>query len=135
MGTGVLQYQSAVRRNTRAQRVGGGPPSNKGNGFAKFTEAEMENAEDSKIGHRVSIKSWIQNIMGLYAHQTEFDDITRIFLWGKKYIIDTFSYSGLNDRKGIPIADSDICMYTDGSHHTKLIRNENNVIYRLILRF
>ena len=94
-------------------------------GFEKFPDHEMEGISDNKDGHRVNIRTWIQTTLNdMGAHNTVFDDINRTFLWNKKFTVDTFSYSSFNERKGTPIVDSDLSMYTDGSYHDE---NPNDI--------
>ena len=94
-------------------------------GFEKFPDHEMEGISDNKVGHRVNIRTWIQTTLNdMGAHNTVFDDINRTFLWNKKFTVDTFSYSSFNERKGTPIVDSDLSMYTDGSYHDE---NPNDI--------
>ena len=63
-------------------------------GFEKFGDEELRvpNKEES-IGHRHSIKKWINELLGEDAHLIEFDDIKRQYLWNQHYIIDKESYS------------------------------------------
>merc|ERR1712115_451703 len=83
-------------------------------GSEKFSDDDML-WKGEETGHRASIKKWINELLGENSHLIEFDDIRKHYLWDHKYVIDTESYSKSNDRKGIPILDSDISIYTDGS--------------------
>ena len=83
-------------------------------GSEKFSDDELLWKRE-ETGHRATIKKWINDILGENSHLIEFDDTRRHYLWDNKFVIDSESYSKRSERAGVPILDSDISIYTDGS--------------------
>ena len=87
----------------------------------KYAEEEMDTSHKTKVLHRFAIKQLLNDtIHKIYFNNTNysdvgFDKITKQYMWDKKFHFDTYSWSCLNERKGIPRIDSDANIYTDGS--------------------
>ena len=84
-------------------------------GHEKHDDRQMYTSTQCKKGHRQLIEEWIYANVGNGHHitMTGVDDVTRRFMWNKRYWVNRESMEGAD--KGKPKYDSDVSIYTDGS--------------------
>merc|ERR1712110_205508 len=85
-------------------------------GHEKYTPQEMHATKTCLKGHRQTLVEFAEKLGFAHLLDEQVDDMVPQYNWDNKFIIDKYSWSPNNPKRGIPKLDSDCNIYTDGSY-------------------